>query len=208
MARENRVLKVGDKAPDFALPDALTGETVRLTDLLGKPLLVYFGRGTWCPTCRKWMSEIEKNMPELEKRGARAVAIMAQDPTRMQEVLKSHSYPFPVLADVGRKVVKEYGVYVRANFESINIARPANFVLDAAGAIRFIHISSVQIEFAAFGDILATLDAMQTWRQERQGRQTLFLSTHGGETRSGATRSALDATRRGDDCVLTPGGEE
>ncbi|MCX5729726.1 MAG: hypothetical protein NTZ28_12980, partial [Nitrospirae bacterium] len=59
-----------------------------------------------------------------------------------------------------RQVVKEYGVYVRANLESINIARPANFVLDAAGTIRFIHISSVQIEFASFDDILATLDTM------------------------------------------------
>jgi peroxiredoxin len=160
MARENKVLKVGDKAPDFALPDALTGETVGLAGLLGKPLLVYFGRGTWCPTCRTWMSEIEKNLPELEKREARAVAIMAQDPARMREYLQSHAYPFPVLADAGREVVKEYGVYVRANFESINIARPANFVLDAAGTIRFIHISSVQIEFASFADILAAIDAM------------------------------------------------
>ena len=160
MARENKALKVGDKAPDFALPNALTGETVRLADLLGRSLLVYFGRGTWCPTCRKWMSEIEKNMPELEKRGARAVTIMAQDPTRMQDYLKSHSHPFPVLADAGREVVKEYGVYVRANFESINIARPANFVLDAAGTIRFIHISSVQFEFASFDDILAAIDAI------------------------------------------------
>lgn len=160
MGRENVLLKVGDKAPDFALPDALTGETVRLADLLGKPLLVYFARGTWCPTCRRWMGEIEKNMPELEKRGAGTVTIMAQNPARMQDQLKSHSYPFHVLADAGRTVVKEWGVYVKANFESINIARPANFVLDAAGTIKFMHIASVQFEFASFDDIFATLDAM------------------------------------------------
>ena len=160
MARESKVLKVGDAAPDFALPDALTGETVRLSALLGKPLLLYFGRGTWCPTCRMWMGEIEKNLPELKKRGARAVTIMAQDSARMVDYLKSHPRPFPVLADVDRQVVKEYGVYVKANFESINIARPANFVLDAAGTIRFIHIASIQIEFPAFADILAALDAM------------------------------------------------
>lgn len=47
MSRENKVLDVGEKAPDFELPDAETGETVRLADLLGQPLLVYFGRGTW-----------------------------------------------------------------------------------------------------------------------------------------------------------------
>jgi len=47
MARENKVLDVGDKAPDFELPNAVTGEMVGLADLLGQPLLIYFGRGTW-----------------------------------------------------------------------------------------------------------------------------------------------------------------
>ncbi len=160
MARQNTVLEVGDQAPDFSLPDALTGETVTLESLLGRPLLVYFARGTWCPTCRKWMSIIENNMPELEKRGAGAVVIMAQRAARMRDDLKDTHYPFPVLADADRKVVKEWGVYVKANFESINIARPANFVLDAAGTIRFMHISSVQFEFASLDDILATLDTI------------------------------------------------
>ncbi len=68
--------------------------------------------------------------------------------------------PLPVLADAVRTVVKDYGVYVRANFEPINIARPANFVLDAAGTIRFIHIASVQFGFASFVDILAAFDAI------------------------------------------------
>ena len=47
MSRENKVSSVGEKAPDFELPDAETGEMVRLADLLGQPLLTYFGRGTW-----------------------------------------------------------------------------------------------------------------------------------------------------------------
>jgi len=47
MARENKLLSVGDKAPDFELPNAETGEMVRLADLLGQPLFIYFGRGTW-----------------------------------------------------------------------------------------------------------------------------------------------------------------
>ena len=82
------------------------------------------------------MGHIRDFYPELEKRGARAVTILAQNPTRIQEFLKDHSYPFPILADAERKVVKEYGVYVRANFESVNIARPANFILSADGTVR------------------------------------------------------------------------
>jgi peroxiredoxin len=160
MAYENKVLKVGDKAPEFMLPNALTGKKVALTDLLAKPLLLYFARGTWCPTCRRWMEIIEQHMPDLEKRGAGTATIMAQRLERMQSDLKDSSYPFPVLSDADRAVVKEWGVYVRANFESINIARPANFVVDTGGTIRFIHIASVQFEYASFDDILSTLEAM------------------------------------------------
>jgi len=159
MARENKVLSIGDAAPDFALPDALTGEIVRLADLLGKPLLLYFGRGTWCPTCRKWMGEIREHMVDLARRDARTVTVMAQKPANMTAYLERERYPFPVLADADREVVKAYGVYVRANLESVNIARPANFVLDAGGTIRLIHVASVQFEYASFDEILAVLDA-------------------------------------------------
>ena len=47
MPKENKVLAVGDKAPDFTLTDAASGETVSLRDLLGRPLFINFGRGTW-----------------------------------------------------------------------------------------------------------------------------------------------------------------
>jgi hypothetical protein len=45
--KENKVLSVGDKAPDFTLSDASTGEKVSLGDLLTQPLMIFFGRGTW-----------------------------------------------------------------------------------------------------------------------------------------------------------------
>ncbi|MEW5826311.1 MAG: peroxiredoxin family protein [Candidatus Bipolaricaulota bacterium] len=160
MARESKILKLGDRAPDFALPDPLTGEVIGLADLLGKPILLYFGRGTWCPTCRQWMDKVQANIGELETRGARMVTVMAQNAAGMKAFLETKRYPFPVLADATREVAKQYGVYVRANFESINIARPANFVLDAAGTIRYLHIASIQFEYASFSEILATLDAL------------------------------------------------
>jgi peroxiredoxin len=47
MPRENKVFRVGDKAPDFTLSDASTGEMVSLDDLLGQSLMIIFGRGTW-----------------------------------------------------------------------------------------------------------------------------------------------------------------
>jgi peroxiredoxin len=47
MPKGNKVLRVGDRAPDFALRDASTGEVVSLGELPGKSLMIAFGRGTW-----------------------------------------------------------------------------------------------------------------------------------------------------------------
>jgi peroxiredoxin len=160
MAHENAVLKVGDPAPEFAMPDVLTGETVKSADLLGSPVLLYFARGTWCPTCRRWMDQMARRLPELQKRGVRAIAVVAQKSASAAADLKDSPYPFPVLSDASRTVVKQYGVYVRANFESINIARPSTFVLDAKGVVRFMHVASIQFEFASWDDILATIDSL------------------------------------------------
>jgi peroxiredoxin len=44
---QNKVMRVGDRAPDFTLPDASTGEMVSLDDLMERPLMIIFGRGTW-----------------------------------------------------------------------------------------------------------------------------------------------------------------
>src|ERR1700743_157969 len=53
---EDRILPVGAKAPEFALPDA-SGRIVRSSDLLAlRPLVINFFRGRWCPYC---MTELE-----------------------------------------------------------------------------------------------------------------------------------------------------
>jgi peroxiredoxin len=104
------------------------------------------------------MGHIREIYPEFEKRGARVVVILAQKRERMADFLEDHVYPFPLLADASREVVKEYGVYVRVNFESVHIARPANFVLDGEGTIKYIFIASIQTEYAPDADIFASLD--------------------------------------------------
>ncbi len=107
------------------------------------------------------MGHIREIYSEFEKRGARAVVILPEKIERMQKFLEEHNYPFPVLSDGGREVVKEYGVYVRVNLESVHIARPADFVLDPEGTIKYIFIASIQTEYAKDEDILATLDDMK-----------------------------------------------
>ena len=62
-------LKVGDKAPDFELPNA-NGKTVRLSDLLQHgPVVVAFYRGGWCPYCNLELRALQKSLAEIENTG-------------------------------------------------------------------------------------------------------------------------------------------
>ncbi|RJP34766.1 MAG: hypothetical protein C4536_02185 [Actinobacteria bacterium] len=108
------------------------------------------------------MGHIREIYPELEKRGTRAAVVLAEKLERIRNYLEQQAYPFPVLSDAGRNVVKEYGVYVRVNFESVHIARPANFILDGGGIVKYVFIASIQTEYAGDADLFATLDAIQT----------------------------------------------
>jgi methyl-accepting chemotaxis protein len=105
------------------------------------------------------MGHIREIYPEFEKRGARVVVIMAESLARMQEFLDKHKYPFPVLSDVRREVVKAYGVYVRVNFESVNISRPSEVILDKDGIVKYIYIGRIQTDFPTDDEIFAVLDS-------------------------------------------------
>jgi peroxiredoxin len=51
-------------------------------------------------------------------------------------------------------------VYVRVNFESVNISRPAEFILDREKIVRYIFVGRIQTEFAGDEEILAVLDSL------------------------------------------------
>ena len=55
---------------------------------------------------------------------------------------------FPLLSDWGGKITREYGVYHRIGLDAINIARPATFVIDARGIVRWMYIGASQADRA------------------------------------------------------------
>lgn len=107
------------------------------------------------------MGHIREIYSELEKRGAAAVSILAESLPRMQAFLSEHKYPFPVLSDVRREVVKAYGVYVRVNFESVNISRPAEIVVSTDRTVEYIYIGRIQTDFPPDEQIFAVLDKLK-----------------------------------------------
>lgn len=68
--------------------------------------------------------------------------------------------PFTILIDDSRDTVKAYGVWHRVGLDAWNIARPALFLIDAAGVIRYRFVASSQSEFPSHEEILASVKAL------------------------------------------------
>jgi peroxiredoxin len=108
-----RALKVGDKAPSFALMDA-QGNTVNSADLLKRgPLIVSFYRGVWCPYCNMELQALEAAKPEFEKLGAALVAVSPQTPPNSRKSARQNGLTFPILSDAKGEVAAAFGLRFR-----------------------------------------------------------------------------------------------
>lgn len=67
--------------------------------------------------------------------------------------------PFPVAIDQRRAAARAFGVYVLLGFDSINIARPSTFLVDAAGLIRLRAVGRSQFQRLPIDELLAGLRA-------------------------------------------------
>ena len=101
-------LKVGDKAPDFTLPDA-HGKPVTLSAALKQgPVVLVFYRGEWCPFCNLQLHAIEVALPRMKALGASVLAISPQqiDKSVVQE--NEGSLTFPLLSDTKGDTLRAY----------------------------------------------------------------------------------------------------
>lgn len=105
-----RALKVGDVAPVFTLKDA-DGRPVSSADLLSKgPLVVTFYRGIWCPYCNMDLRATQAALPELEKRGARLIAVSPQTAPNSRRSQSENKLTFPILSDPGNEIAASFGL--------------------------------------------------------------------------------------------------
>ncbi len=109
-ARHVKGLKVGDKAPDFTLPNAV-GKMVSLKKRLQSgPVILKFYRGEWCPICNLDLKEIQKYLPQFKEMGAQILAISPQSPDKALTMKEKNDLGFEVLSDTNQKVIKAYNL--------------------------------------------------------------------------------------------------
>ncbi|WPJ96310.1 peroxiredoxin-like family protein [Coraliomargarita algicola] len=103
-------LAVGQRAPEFSLPDA-HGAPVSLSKLLqsGSVVLVFY-RGSWCPYCNLQLHALQSRLAEIQKLGAQLVAISPQKPDNSLSQLERDALEFTVLSDQDCHVATQFGV--------------------------------------------------------------------------------------------------
>lgn len=110
------------------------------------------------------MAQVEPHQAEIGSLGS-LVYIAAQKRGGMfkpEEYLRKHPIGFPFLLDEDRAVTKAYGVHHRLGLDAVNIARPATFVINPFGTIRYVYVGSSQTDRAPVAEVIQALKLART----------------------------------------------
>ncbi|MFK5914671.1 MAG: peroxiredoxin-like family protein [Woeseiaceae bacterium] len=125
----NKAINVGDKAPDFSLPN-IHGRQTKLSDLLKDgPVVINFYRGGWCPFCSLELKGYQNILSEIQKEGANLVGISPQTPDNSLSTAENFSLEFEVLSDSGNSVANAYGLVFELEQAIREIYRSFEFTL-------------------------------------------------------------------------------
>lgn len=135
---ENIGLPMGNKGPEFSLPDA-NGDFVSLADFRGKNIVLVFYPLDWSPACSDQLSLYQSELAEFERANVQLIAISVDSIYSHGAWAVVQGLTFPLLADFHPKgkVARLYGVMR----DSDGFSERALYIIDANGDIRYMHIS-------------------------------------------------------------------
>ena len=171
------VVKVGDRLDTFTLDDA-TGTPVSLEQIVATgPAVVVFYRGGWCPYCNLALRAYQRDLlPELDRFGARLVAISPQSPDQSLSTAEKADLSFTVLSDPGSRLAEKIGIafqqadevlaaqrqlgldLAQVNAEgATRLPRPTVLVVDQGQMVRFVDVQPDYTARTEVADIVAAL---------------------------------------------------
>jgi peroxiredoxin Q/BCP len=103
-------LKANTPAPDFALQDD-TGETLRLSDLRGQPVILYFYPADDTPGCTKEACNFRDDYSQYVESDVTILGVSPDSVKSHAKFKAKYQLPFPLLADNGHQVCDAYGVW-------------------------------------------------------------------------------------------------
>lgn len=135
-------IKVGDKGPNFMLPDADL-KMRSLSDFLGRKVVLAFFVGAFTSVCTKEMCAFRDSMARLIDLKAQVIGVSVNDPFSNKAFAEKNMLPFPILSDYNRETIKTYGIET-PNFGGLKgytVAKRSIFILDKNGVVRYMWIT-------------------------------------------------------------------
>ena len=135
-------VKVGNKAPDFNLPD-IDMKPRSLKEFLGQKVVLAFFVGAFTSVCTKEMCSFRDSMARLIDLNAQVIGISVNDPFSNKGFAEKNMLPFPILSDYKREVIKQWGLELSdfAGLKGYTVAKRSIFILDANGIVRYRWVS-------------------------------------------------------------------
>jgi len=136
-AAARTALAIGDKVPDFTLP-ATGGDSVRLKDLLGSKLVLYFYPRDNTPGCTLEGQQFAALAPRFAKAGVTVFGLSRDSVASHEKFRDKMGYPFALLSDADERVCKRFDVIREKNMygrKVLGIER-STFLIDAKGVLR------------------------------------------------------------------------
>ena len=126
----------GTQAPDFELTSD-DGSTVKLSDLRGKPVVLYFYPKDDTPGCTAQACGIRDAWGAFEQRGAVVLGVSPDPESSHVKFKEKYGLPFTLLADTDHQVADEYGVWAEKNYAGKTYwgNERSTFVIDPEGNV-------------------------------------------------------------------------
>jgi thioredoxin-dependent peroxiredoxin len=130
------MVEEGKPAPDFELTSD-SGETVRLSDFRGKPVVLYFYPKDDTPGCTAQACGIRDSYEDFAERGAVVLGVSPDKETSHVKFKEKYGLPFTLLADTEHKVAEDYGTWVEKKYAGrtyMGVER-STFLIDGEGRV-------------------------------------------------------------------------
>lgn len=151
-------LAVGDKAPDFSLPDE-TGQPVSLKKFRGRQVVLYFYPKDDTPGCTKEACEFRDSMTPIIKTGSAVVGVSLDGGESHRRFIAKYQLPFSLLSDEDARAAKAYGVYKEKTMYGRKFwgIERSTFVIDGTGTMKAV-FRKVKVD-GHVDEVLAALKA-------------------------------------------------
>jgi peroxiredoxin Q/BCP len=154
--------EIGQVPPDFTLPglELADSEVIQsrytLSEQRGRPIVLAFYPGDNTAVCTRQLCSYTSGLENFTGFGASVWAISPQGLASHEQFARKYNLAFPLLADEGLTVARDYGITLGGAG-----LRRSVFVIDAAGLLRWKHVTLVGLTFPTAETIAAQLAALK-----------------------------------------------